>query len=261
MPAPASAWWPGGPHERIGVGDLAVEHGVDGGQHAAGREQRDLVGAGPERRQPAGVAAVVVRERLDALDVGALVEAADLVDGRHARLDGAQLRRHPGDVEQVLEAALGERVLGVDVGLDPAAGRERSAARAPCRATCSARARPVPSPCSLSFARQGSAGSVEFRRDRVPRYLLARPAVARHGQRRRAHGQGPARRALHGRDRRGRDAPRRDGLRRLSRRLAPERVGRARRQPGSSRRRPSRRSSKANTAENRVQELLDSYGS
>ena len=104
-----------------------VEHGIDGGEHAARGEQRDLVRARPERRQPAGVAAVVVRERLDALDVGALVEAADLVHRGHARLDGAQLRRHPGDVEQVLEAALGERVLGVDVGLDPAAGRERTA--------------------------------------------------------------------------------------------------------------------------------------
>jgi len=113
-------------HERVDVVHRAVEHGIAGRDHAARREQGDLVGARPEGRQPARVAAVLVRERLDVVDVGALVEAADLLDRGRARLDRAQLRRDPRGVHQVLEAPLRERVLGVRIGLDPATGGERS---------------------------------------------------------------------------------------------------------------------------------------
>ena len=254
--------------ERVDVVDLAVEHGVAGGHHAAGREQGDLVRAGPERRQPARVAAVVVRQRLDVVDVGALVEAADLLDGGHPRLDRPQLRRDPRSVHEVLEAPLGERVLGVRVRLDPAPGGERRRSvsrvvphvalvpdqsgrhrRLPCR-SCGRPGSWIARARAIRQATDAAAQGVEFRRDRVPCDLLARPAVARDRARGRAHGEGRARRALHGRDRRGRDAPRGDRLGRVSRRLAPERVGSratAARKPSSS---PSRRSSKGSTTRN-----------
>ena len=112
-------------HERVDVVGVAVEHGVAGRHDAARREQRDLVGARAERREAAGIAAVVVRQRLDVVDVAALVEAADLLDRGHARVDRAQLRRHARGVHQVLEAAFRERVLGMRVRLDPAARGKR----------------------------------------------------------------------------------------------------------------------------------------
>ena len=58
-----------------------------------GGEECDLVPAGAEGRQLAGVPAVVRRQRLDALEVVARVAAEDLLLGRRPRLELHELGR------------------------------------------------------------------------------------------------------------------------------------------------------------------------
>ena len=117
--------------ERVDVVDRAVEHGVDGGDDTAGGEERDLVAAGAERRQLAGVPAVLRRQRLDSLEVVARMAAEDLLLGRRPRLELHELGEQAADLDQVAEPPLRRRALRVRLRLDRAAVRRQEACCAP----------------------------------------------------------------------------------------------------------------------------------
>ena len=108
--------------QRVRVVDAPLEHCVDGRDHAARGEQRDLVAARAERREHAGVAAVLGRELLHPLEVRARVHAQHLVLARHARRERDELREQARHLEQVAQTPLGVGVLGMPVGLDHAPG-------------------------------------------------------------------------------------------------------------------------------------------
>ena len=100
-------------HERVAVVELAGDHRVGADEHAAGRQQRDLVAAVADGRELAGVAAVAVTHRLHRVDVVGGVEAQQLVARGVAWLDHGQLLDVAARVEQVLEPSLGLGVLEV----------------------------------------------------------------------------------------------------------------------------------------------------
>src|SRR5688500_14342585 len=70
---------PGRAYERINVPDAAFRDRVDRDDHAARREQRDLVATGSERRELAGVSSPGGAERPDPLQVTRGMKAEDLL--------------------------------------------------------------------------------------------------------------------------------------------------------------------------------------
>ena len=116
-PRSRSAWWPGRPHERVGVVDLAVEHRVDRGDRAAGGEQGDLEAAVAEGGAFAGLAAIGLAHLADLLEILGRVEAGDLLEVGRPRLQRDQLLAEVHVLQQVVEPALGLGALVVLPGL------------------------------------------------------------------------------------------------------------------------------------------------
>ena len=113
----------GRPDERVAGLHGAVEHGVDGGHRPARREPGDVVGAGAGPGVEADRAADALRQRADALEVLARVEAQQLVLGREPRGHGHEVLEEARDLDEVAHAALRRRRLGHEVArLDPAPG-------------------------------------------------------------------------------------------------------------------------------------------
>ena len=149
-------------HERVGVVDGAVEHGVGRHDRAARGEHGDLVAELAHRAALAGIAAGRA-ERAHVREVRGRVHAQDLLVGGRPRAQRHELVEHAGDVEQVAEAALRlgvlERALRLHVRLRPASSRSRS--RCPRRARRSALPTAIPSPCGRLYppcARDRSGG-------------------------------------------------------------------------------------------------------
>jgi hypothetical protein len=113
----------GRPDERVAGVHGAVEHGVDGRHRPARREPGDVVGPGAGPGVEADRAADALRQRADALEVLARVEAQQLVLGREPRGDGHEVLEEPRDLDEVAHATLRRRRLGHEVArLDPAPG-------------------------------------------------------------------------------------------------------------------------------------------
>ena len=106
------------PHERVGVVELAREHGVDGREARAGGERRDLVRARPDGREEPGVAVPRRGQLGDALEVGRGVEAQQLLALGRPRAQLDELLAEPAHLDEAADAphALGR--LGVRARLD-----------------------------------------------------------------------------------------------------------------------------------------------
>ena len=108
-------------HQRVGVVDGCVEHGVDAGDHGAGGTPGDGQPAVAERRDP--VAGVTTLRELalggDAREVGRRVDAEDLLVGRLARRDPREVVDQAADDHQLVQAPLRLGVLEVDERLQP----------------------------------------------------------------------------------------------------------------------------------------------
>jgi hypothetical protein len=109
----------GRPHQGIDISHAPIEDGVDGSDRTSRRQQRDLEGARPERRELAGVSSGCVAHRANGVDVGRGVEAKDLVHGRHPRLERDEIVEQARDLDEVAKPSLGLRVLVVLPGLHP----------------------------------------------------------------------------------------------------------------------------------------------
>jgi hypothetical protein len=111
-------------HERIGVVDVTAKRRFDGLDRTTGGERRDLVAAGAERGELAGVAATARAHLLDPLEVLARVQAEDLLLAGRARAQRGHLCKQPGHVEQVAQTPLRGCALAVHLRLNEPAGRQ-----------------------------------------------------------------------------------------------------------------------------------------
>ena len=107
-------------HQGVGVLHFGIEHRVNRCNRPASRQQGNLIAAMRERRTLARVAAVAGRQLTHAIDVLRRVKAHHLLKVGRTRLERHQLLRELGDLQQVVEPALGVRVLPVLPSLHPA---------------------------------------------------------------------------------------------------------------------------------------------